>query len=48
MPNKKKPGPEADTLKIEGDWEDAIKKALAKKRPATGWPKPKKAPKKKP
>ena len=30
--DKKKPGPEPDHLKIEGDWEDAVKKALEKKR----------------
>jgi len=26
-----KPGPKPDTVKIEGDWKDAIKKALGKK-----------------
>ena len=36
----KKPGPEPDRLKIDGDWEDAVKKALSKPRPAEGWPKP--------
>jgi len=44
---KQKPGPEADTIKIEGDWEDAAKRALGKKRPAKGWPKPKKSKRKK-
>jgi hypothetical protein len=44
---KKKTGPEPDTLKIEGDWETAIKKALDKRRPPEGWPKPPK-PKRKP
>lgn len=39
-PDKKKPGPAADTLKIEGGWEEAAKKALGKKRPPQGWPKP--------
>lgn len=34
------PGPKPETLKIKGDWKDAVKKALAKKRPAGGWPKP--------
>ena len=38
-PPKPKPGPKPDTLKIEGDWEEAMKKSLAKKKPATGWPK---------
>lgn len=36
-----KRGPTPDTLKIEGDWKDAVKKSLAKKKPATGWPKAK-------
>jgi hypothetical protein len=46
MPSRKsaktkrpKRGPKPETLKIEGDWRDAIKKSLAKKRPASGWPK---------
>jgi hypothetical protein len=33
------PGPKPDILKIEGDWQDAIKKSLQKKKPAKGWPK---------
>lgn len=41
---KKKPGPDPDHLKLEGDWEDAMKKALEKKRPKEGWPKPDKPP----
>jgi hypothetical protein len=43
-PTKKKPaktGPKPDTLKIEGNWKDAVKKSLVKKKPATGWPKEK-------
>ncbi len=28
-----------DLLKLEGDWQDLMKKSLAKKKPATGWPK---------
>jgi hypothetical protein len=40
---KKKPsiprGPKPDLLKIDGDWRDAVKKSLAKKKPANGWPK---------
>lgn len=36
-----KRGPKPDTLKIEGDWEDAVKKTLEKKKPAGGWPKDK-------
>ena len=34
-----KRGPKPDVLKIEGDWQDAIKKSLQKKKPAEGWPK---------
>jgi hypothetical protein len=34
-----KPGPKEDLLKIEGDWKDAIKKSLSKKKPPEGWPK---------
>jgi len=44
--SKKKPkserkatGPKPDTLKLEGDWRQAVKKSLAKKKPAEGWPK---------
>jgi hypothetical protein len=33
------PGPKPDTLKIEGNWKDAVKKSLTTKRPADGWPK---------
>ena len=47
MPNKPKdakkkretPGPKRETLRLEGDWRDAIKKSLQKKKPAGGWPK---------
>jgi hypothetical protein len=39
-PKKQTPGPEADRLKIDADWQEAVKKALAKKRPPDGWPKP--------
>lgn len=38
-PASSKPGPKPETLKIEGDWREAVKKSLAKKRPAEGWPK---------
>ena len=34
-----RPGPKPDLLKIEGDWEAAVKKSLEKKKPAEGWPK---------
>ncbi|HYX31187.1 MAG TPA: hypothetical protein VE863_21815 [Pyrinomonadaceae bacterium] len=36
---RNQPGPKADVLKIEGDWKDAIKKSLTKKKPTEGWPK---------
>jgi hypothetical protein len=36
-----KRGPKPDLLKVEGDWKDAVKKSLAKKKPLTGWPKEK-------
>jgi hypothetical protein len=33
------PGPKAEMFKIEDmGWEDAVKKALTKKKPAGGWP----------
>lgn len=41
-PPKKTPvqhGPEPELLKINGDWQDAVKKSLEKKKPTTGWPK---------
>ena len=34
---KQKPGPKPETLKIEGDWEDAVKTAITRGKP----PKPK-------
>jgi len=38
-PDKPKPGPEAERLTIDNpDWEDAMGKALEKKRPPEGWP----------
>jgi hypothetical protein len=36
---KQQSGPKPDHLKIEGDWEKAIKKALRKQKPPEGWPK---------
>jgi hypothetical protein len=33
------PGPKPDTLKIDVNWQDAVKKSLQKKKPAQGWPK---------
>lgn len=37
---KSRPGPEAERLKLDMDWEKAVEKALGKKRPAEGWPTP--------
>lgn len=34
-----KRGPKPDTLKIHGDWQDAMKRSLKKKKPPEGWPK---------
>jgi hypothetical protein len=34
-----KPGPKPDILKIQGDWRDALKRAMQKKKPEGGWPK---------
>ena len=34
-----KPGPKPEVLKIEGDWEEAVKIAMRKKKPKGGWPK---------
>jgi hypothetical protein len=38
-PKPTQPGPKPDLLKIDGDWEQAVKKSLDKKKPAEGWPK---------
>ena len=39
---KTSPGPEADRLVLDGDWQDAVKRAVGVKRPVDGWPKPEK------
>lgn len=45
---RRKPGPEAETIVIEGaTWEMALGTALQKTRPPEGWPK-EPAPRKKP
>lgn len=36
-------GPAPVRVKIKGDWTDAVKKALEKKRPEDGWPEPQKS-----
>ena len=38
--SKGKRGPQPDRLVVNGDWKGAMEKALGKKRPAAGWPKP--------
>jgi hypothetical protein len=38
-PPKQKSGPAAQRLKLKGDWQALVGKALAKKRPKKGWPK---------
>ena len=43
---KRKPGPKPDAVKLEGDWRDMMGKALLRKRPNEGWPKPEKSKKK--
>lgn len=44
---KKKPGPVPDNLVLGGNWRDNMKKALSKKKPSEGWPKPESKRKKK-
>jgi hypothetical protein len=38
--NKRKTGAKPERLKLRGDWEALVGKALQKKRPKKGWPKP--------
>lgn len=38
-PPKKKTGPKEERLKLKGDWQALVGKALTKKRPKKGWPK---------
>lgn len=35
----RKRGPEPERVKIAGNWQTAVGKALKKKRPVSGWPK---------
>jgi len=37
---RRPPGPQPEILKIQGNWKDAVKKALSVKKPVEGWPKP--------
>lgn len=34
-----KPGPKPDRIKIEGDWKEALRKAIDATKPEAGWPK---------
>lgn len=36
---KANPGPKPGRLKIIGDWRNAIKRSLGRKKPPEGWPK---------
>lgn len=42
-PPRRNPGPAPEVLKIEGNWKDAMRKLISKKRPEGGWPKPEKS-----
>ena len=44
MPEKQKPGPKAETVAVDGDWKDALRKAISVERPEEGWPDPPKKP----
>jgi hypothetical protein len=47
MASKKKNnkrGPKTDCLKVDGDWQSAVNKALKKEKPPEGWPDKKKKP----
>ena len=33
------PGPKPDVLKLKGNWQNAVKQSLQKKKPKEGWPK---------
>jgi hypothetical protein len=35
---KKPPGPAPERLKLKGDWEKLVRKALTKQRPKRKWP----------
>lgn len=39
-PERRSPGPTPEVLKIEGNWKEAVKKALLVKKPLGGWPMP--------
>jgi hypothetical protein len=37
--DRQQSGPKPELLKVDSDWEEAVKKSLEKKKPAEGWPK---------
>jgi hypothetical protein len=37
-PKHRPPGPAPEILKIEGNWKDAVRKLISRKRPVGGWP----------
>ena len=37
-PAKPKPGPKAEVLKFNGNWQDAVRRSFQAKKPAGGWP----------
>jgi hypothetical protein len=37
--SKAKTGPKPEVLKLEGDWQDNIRKSFQTVKPAKGWPK---------
>lgn len=44
----KKPGKEPERLKVEGDWQDAVRRSLGVKKPTEGWPTPEPVPQRSP
>ncbi|HEV3279887.1 MAG TPA: hypothetical protein VG860_24080 [Terriglobia bacterium] len=36
---RQRPGPKPEVLKIDMDWQEAVKLAMKKKKPPEGWPK---------
>jgi len=41
MSKRSTPGPKPAVLKIRGNWKNAVRQSLQKKKPAEGWPKEK-------
>ena len=39
MKGDKKPGPKEERVKLDGDWEQLMKKAVDLPKPPEGWPK---------